>query len=562
MSNIRKIKLTMAISLAFVLAGLLVAPLAMAAQRVAILPFTPNAKEDVSYLVRGVRDMLASRLAWQDQVVVVEPDMVAQAMNSIKPPYNEDKARQIGRELHADVVVFGTITVLGQSISVDAKALKTAGSEPAFASYMQAQDIDQVVPRINEFAGQINQKMFGRADGSVATAQARPQAPAQASDDPVENLPEGMSPLNPLFLKTLSGVESDRFWRSPRINQAIQSLAVDDVDHDGKNELVVLTKNSLRIYRLVNDTFSLSHEIKNGPSGVYMFVDTIDIKGTGTPQIVVTNRNIHTMASFLVEWDGKNFKVTDKDLPYYFRAQIDPLKPQSKILLAQKTAINEPFWGPVYIMTYKGKDGITPEKTLDLPRQGGYIYAIALVDLEGNGAVKIVMVGLDFTLRVVSGNGQNELWRSGETYAATNKYIDFAGGIQGTNDMDPTRWWIAGRLVPFVMDESGRQELLVVRNDDRTGGFLERTRAFYQGAVLAVYWNGSGMVDHWRTPMMSGTINDYAIADVGNVGRQALVLGVGQRSLQGFTDAESGNVVAFTLKPKTALPREVPNRGL
>jgi hypothetical protein len=191
-----------------------------------------------------------------------------------------------------------------------------------------------------------------------------------------------------------------------------------------------------------------------------------------------------------------------------------------------------------------------------VPRQGGYIYAISLADLDGSGSPKLVMIGLDFTLRVLSLDAQTEYWRSGDTFGGTTKFIDYG------SDLDPTRWWIAGRMEPFLMDESGKQEILIVRNDDRTGGFLERTRAFYQGTVMALYWNGTTMIEHWRTPMMSGSINDQTIADVGNVGRQALVMAVGQRSMAGMGEAESGNVVAFTLKPRTMLPRETINRGL
>jgi TolB-like protein len=544
------------------LALALIAPgaAAFAAQRVAIIPFTANSQEDVSYLVRGVRDMLASRLAWQDQVVVMEPSTVNQATEKVAPPYDETKARQIGRELHADVVVFGSITVLGQSISVDARVIKTAGNEGAFTSFLQAQGIDQVVPQVNEFAARINREVFQRADTPGQPQPAAAAAPP-ASDDPVENLPESMSPLNPLFLRTLSGIDSDRYWRSPRINKTLQSIAVDDVDGNGKNELVVLTKDSLRIYRLVNDTFAMAQEIKNGPSGSYMFVDTIDIKGTGVPQIVVTNRNFRTMGSFLVEWNGKSFQITEQDLPYYFRAQINPSGP-GKILLAQKTSVNEPFWGPVYQMTWDNKDGLVPLKTIDVPRQGGYIYSIALADLEGNGTVRLVMVGLDFTLRVFNSSATQEIWSSGETYATSTKFIDYAGGIQGTTELDPTRWWIAGRIEPFVIDESGRQEILIVRNDDRAGGFLERSKFIFQGAVIAMYWNGISMIEHWRTPMMGGSINDQTIADVANVGRKALIMAMGQRSLQGLGEAESGNVVAFTLKPQTPLPRSAQGEGL
>ena len=552
---LNNIKRKFIFALAMLLISLVSAQSAVAAQRVAILPFNANASEDISYMVRGVRDMLASRLAWQGQVVVISPDIVNQAIAKTPGPYNDGQARQIGRDLSADVVVFGSITVLGQNVSIDAKVVKTATIDPAYSTFLQAPDIDQVLPRINDFANNINRDIFNRLDVATSSAAAAPAAVTDPNADPVEALPESMSPLNPMFLKTLSGVESDRYWRSPRVAETIMSITVDDVDGNGLNELVVLTKNSVRIYRLANDSFSLAYEFKNGPSGHYMFVDTIDIKGTGIPQIVVTNRNYRTMNSFLLEWDGKAFRVTDKDLPYYFRSQLNPETGQGKILLAQRTAIDEPFWGPIYRMKYE-KGEIVPDTTVTVPRQGGYLYAIALADLDGAGNPKLIMVGLDFTLRVLSLDAQTEYWRSGDTFGGTTKFIDYG------NDLDPTRWWIAGRIVPFLMDESGKQEILLVRNDDRTGGFLERTRAFYQGAVMALYWNGTTMVEHWRTPMMSGSINDHAIADVGNVGRQALIMAVGQRSLAGLGEAESGNVVAFTLKPRTVLPRETINRGL
>ncbi|MBU4606281.1 MAG: hypothetical protein KKH66_15345, partial [Proteobacteria bacterium] len=64
--------------------------------RVVILPFTANSQEDISFLTKGLRDMLASRLPWQDKVTVVEPDLVAPLLKKFPPPYNEAKAREIG----------------------------------------------------------------------------------------------------------------------------------------------------------------------------------------------------------------------------------------------------------------------------------------------------------------------------------------------------------------------------------------------------------------------------------------------------------------------------------
>lgn len=548
----------------------LFASVSMAApKRVAILPFTANAKEDISFLVKGVRDMLASRLAWQDKVLVVEPDLVASALKKVKPPYNDAKARLIGKNLGCQIVVHGSITALGKTVSVDARVVKVDQEKPSLTSFMQAADLDQVIPRINDFARRINAEIFKRPEAVAALKKAEAanlekftgvKQKAEKKDEPIQGkkLSENISPLNPLFMRQLTGVESDRYWRSPRIKGSITSLAVADIDLDGKNELLVLLADSLRVYRLAGKFFALVREFKNGPSGTYLFVDAADIDGDGVPEIFVTNMNNMTLQSFVLEWRNGGLRYKAKDLPYYFRVQPNP-KGTGSMLLAQKRDVVDAFEGPVYVMRYANEKYV-PQRELKLNKWAN-VLNFALADLNGSGQPMTVVVGPSYDLRVYSASGER-LWMSDDTYAASAKFI-----LQPPNsDISDPGWedhwyFLPTRLVITDLDKDGRPEVVVVKNRDRMNHMLEKMRLYYSGTIFSLAWNGMSLQEMWRTPKISGYVTDYAVGDVGNVGRPALVMAVSQRVFKGFYNKGQSNVVAFTLKP---VKKKAPlvNKGL
>jgi TolB-like protein len=528
--------------------------------RVVVLPFAVNAQEDLSFLVKGVRDMLATRLAWQDRVVVMEPDLVAPAAAKVKPPYNDEKARQLGKELSAQVVVFGSITKLGKAISVDTRVVKVGDESPALTTFVQAADLDAVIPRISDVAQRINAEMFQRPD-ALAAQKAKEQESARATGDTglgatesresreTEKLPENISPLNPLFMRSLSGVASDRYWRSPRIDGTITSVAVADIDGDGKNELLVLMTDSLRVYRLAGEHFALIREFKDGPGGTYLFVDVADVMGSGLPQIFISVRQARSVSSFVLQWRDGGFRMLASGLPYYFRAQPKPVG-EGTLLLGQKANIDDAFSGPVYEIGYKDKS-FEPVREMNLPKEAN-VFNCVLADLNGSGKPMLALITLNYSLRIFTATG-DETWTSSEAYAATGKYVEL-DPIAGRGP--ETIWYyLPARLVITDLAKEGRQEIVVVRNEDRAGGMLAKLRMFFQGTIYSLFWNGMAMEENWHTPNISGSLTDYTVADVGNLGRPALVMSVGQRTGGGFFEKGTSHVVAFTLKPQKSKPK-------
>ncbi len=142
-------------------------------KRIALLPFKINSEKDLSFLRDGIFDMLSTRLAKEGQVEVLSRGAVDAAMQSAAPSgtVNEAAARSIGTRLNADFVLFGSLTVLGENVSIDAKMVDISGSQPTMTFFDQSRDLGAVITKINLMAADINDKMFGR----------RAQTPAEAA---------------------------------------------------------------------------------------------------------------------------------------------------------------------------------------------------------------------------------------------------------------------------------------------------------------------------------------------------------------------------------------------
>jgi TolB-like protein len=143
-------------------------------KKVAVLPFQVHGAGDLDYLREGILDMLASRLAWSGKVEVLEEQTVKEALAGRRGSVGEAGARELKRRLGADYLLFGSLTVFADRVSIDAKLLPPGHSQPPLIVYAQTGQMDEIVPRIDDFARSLSTKFFQSEDD---TAPARPQEP-------------------------------------------------------------------------------------------------------------------------------------------------------------------------------------------------------------------------------------------------------------------------------------------------------------------------------------------------------------------------------------------------
>ncbi|WP_054688625.1 FG-GAP repeat domain-containing protein [Desulfosarcina cetonica] len=321
-------------------------PAIAAPVRVAILPFDVHAQNDLTFLQQGILDMLASRLSWPDQVEVINKKETQTALSSVSGFDGESRALLIGGKLQANYVLFGSLTVFGESVSIDAKMVDVSGQKAPLPFYAQTSGMGEVIPQINQFATTINATVFGRAvapSPGVASPQAGrtaqqtgPQAynPRMHPEKLLQNgiQSEGQYPVmgqpyaqtpNPAFIATAPayGGSADSFWRSQRFKSVITGIDMGDVDKDGQLETVVVTVDEILIYRNQNQRMVKIADLEKINTHQYMGVDVGDINGNGYPEIFISAISPRKDAfnSFILEYDGSEFKRIATDLPWHFR---------------------------------------------------------------------------------------------------------------------------------------------------------------------------------------------------------------------------------------------------
>ena len=210
--------------------------------QVAIVPFKVNAEKDLSYLKDGIVDMLSSRLFWEDKVNIINRQTTEKAAAALGGPLNESKARKLGTGLGAEYVLFGSLTVFGNSVSIDARMVDVSGKKETLTFFNQSQGMDQVIPGINLFASDINEKEFGRV---IKTRQAAPAAvpsstqTGQAQTD-VRTHPDKLiaggifggelqgnqkaAPGSSFLATNIARSQSTKFWKSRSFKQRITGM--------------------------------------------------------------------------------------------------------------------------------------------------------------------------------------------------------------------------------------------------------------------------------------------------------------------------------------------------
>jgi TolB-like protein len=155
---------------------------AQEATRILVVPFEVHAAGDLSYLQRGITDMLTSRLERNNKVVVI----------SAKGTGDDDLAA-LARKTQADLVITGSVTILGDSVSTDAQVARAAAVDEPVLSFGQtgSQHAD-VIAHVNQLAATINERLLSRG-----TDQAKqPAAPAPSAAVPVPVGSQAVTPPN------------------------------------------------------------------------------------------------------------------------------------------------------------------------------------------------------------------------------------------------------------------------------------------------------------------------------------------------------------------------------
>ena len=463
-------------------------------KKVAILPFNINADRDLTFLKEGIMDMLASRLAWKGEVEILEKAEVKKRTAQLEGPIDKERALFLGKALQMDYIIMGSLTVVGEGVSIDAFILDVDKGEEVVTAFNQSKGMDDVIPTVNQFAQDINEKIMGRA--------LQPPAPARTAETP-----KGPG----VFLEEGERIVGKEPGRIQRFGVQIIGLDVGDVDGDGKNDLVFIDAEKVYIYKWGTTSFGEFKAIKGGWGTNYVYVSVIDLDRNGNAEIYVSNLTGDGLSSFVLEWNGSSFQEIADRQNWFFRVINVPGKGPS--LIGQKRAMRDSFVGDVQYLKREG-DRYVSTGPLKLHHYSN-VFNFALMDLGNSEDIHSLTFGPSEFLRLFNPK-EEEIWISNERYGGTYTFME--------SNESPERIYFSAPIVIADIDEDGQQEVMVCQNDSLTGRFVGRIRIFSSGILHFLSWDQAGLSKKWETRKQPGPIVGYRVADVDNDGLKELVI--------------------------------------
>jgi len=522
---------------------------------VAVLPFSVHSAENIDYVRQGIGDMLASRISVSEKLEVIARDSLFNVLNETAgKEFTPTDVLAVGKKVNADFVVWGSITKIGSSLSIDGKMLDIAANKLALNITAQCPTMDEVIPKINDFAQRITAHILGAPPQTIAdlpTAKevivSRPPSPQAAREAEIISGMGGgrkgtfTSSINPDFINAAQPLNRKTFWKSQQFSNEFRGMDIGDVNGDGLNETVIIDPHNVLIYQKKGNEFKLIQQIPGKAYNYYVSLDVADINGNGIKEIIVSSYTGQQVNSFILEFRNGKFETIASDLPWFMRA-IDNGS-GIPLLLGQRRGIDMPFDTPIYEIVWKnGKYVEGPKMRIPL---GLSVYGLTLDKLGSSGAEKIIALDSDDYLCIfeqtdkplskvaIFGRSSEFLWKSDEQFGGSNTYIEpmTRSGIHDQSEDGDIVHYINLRILTYDTNKDGKREIIVVKNLSSAGRLLQRLKLFTAAEVYNLEWEGTGIVENWRTKKISGYVADYQFKDIDNDGENevvlALVLSVG-----------------------------------
>jgi len=498
--------------------------------KVAVLPFLIHSQENLDYLREGIHDILISRITVEGRIVIIERSIVERALYEERPMrLDEEAAKKIGMRVGADYIVLGSITKIGDYISLDARLISITEEKPPLGVYTQHKGIDDVMVKIGDFAQDIGFKILGRR--AMAGRPTGPRHPFIQREERIGRIgPEGLD-----------------YKKSQSFNFEIKGLDVGDVDGDKKNEVVVMDSHNLYIFKSDEDKLSLFQKIEIGFQHNFLTLDVRDVNRNGFAEIIVTSVVEDNLASFILEFEqGKFRKITEK-AGWYFRVLEHPN--EGPILMGQKMGSDGVFVGRIYKFVWKKKTFERGPK-MPFPKET-IIFGMTMADLRGDGKPHIILFDQTEHLIVLSPDGK-QLWKSSDRYGGTSNFYDTnkkKPEPYRPHEAPPFRVYIPGRILVRDLDGDGLPEVIVNKNEFKTGTVFSRIRSYEKGAIQNFIWEENGLITNWKTIEIKGYIADYQIKDGQNSGEDQLVVAMVGYEQEGTTlfAKDKSNILFFKL---------------
>jgi len=498
--------------------------------KIAIFEFAVHAQEDLSHLQSGIPALLPSRITVPGKISIIDLYRVKQAVQKQPEQYSLSGQTAVAKQLGADFFLSGSITKIGNNLSVDTLLVDVLDTENPSSHVIQSIGFDNMIPEINNFAVTIKNKIIGGPALPDHVPPAAAGGPGQpASRDTGTPVYEPRSRVEEKPLETTARFKpepreapsfttpSPLFESSPSTarvvkHEPLHCLAAGDVNADGKKELLVAGNDTILIFRSSGSDLEQIDRIETELDENIVHIAVADMNGNGTDEIYISSYEGTYPNSFVLELRQKEYKKIFSTKKWFFR----PYKQINGdvILLGQNAEGTNPFNGEILRLVWKKGELFAREEFI-VPGILG-IYGLAERDVDGDGSKDFIgfdkgLVSSRYTLKLLSYTGRVK-WQDIEKMGGSpNSFPKLVLG----EDLEKTET-VPLRVLCADYNGDSRNDVIVAKNSKKTKGFLEHLVNYSQGKVLCLNWDGTDLTATWSSDMVGGYVTDYLVADCDN----------------------------------------------
>ncbi|MFH1146127.1 MAG: FG-GAP-like repeat-containing protein [Pseudomonadota bacterium] len=518
--------------------------------KVAIVPFTVHAPSELHYVGDGIFDMLASRIAWDRRVVVLDRETVSALSEKHKDLMDEDAARQLGLELQADYVLTGSLTVLGNTSSMDVHMVPVKPDLSGISFHAQAGSLDEIIPKVDELAQDINAKLLGRTIAKDAGK--APEGRITASSHPqkilLQDKNQATGEPDRKFIQK-SKDRKDDFWKSQDLPLVMRGLEVSDLDNDGREEIAIITQTDIWVFKHGGERLAEFKQIKGEATYNLLSLDAGDMNGNGIPEIYVSNLTSGTPDSFVLEWNGSDFVRIAEHMPWHL--SLVTLDGRTRTALCQEKGTDAPFKPEVYTLQWKNRR-IEIGAPVSLPA-GANVFNFVRADVDRDGPLETAMIDDAGRLRIYSASGKL-LGKSEERYGQGLGFFT-TNPARSPNEPEE-RYYIPARMSLADSDKDGSMEIIINKNLSGSAKVFRNLKEYSNSLIYSLGWDGTGLSENWKTRELSGAICDYRMTGPDDKGGHELFLGIVlETGIPPFSSGKSA-IISYKLEERdTTVPK-------
>ncbi len=132
-------------------------------KRVLVLPFEVYSQQELSYLKKAIPEMLASRLFSPEKILVIEPEKVEPYLKKYSQ-LDKKVVQEIAKELEANYVIWGSVSVIGEVVSIDAQIIELRGEKKPGQFFQEVKGLSEVIPQLSRFARKAKKYIEGKEE--------------------------------------------------------------------------------------------------------------------------------------------------------------------------------------------------------------------------------------------------------------------------------------------------------------------------------------------------------------------------------------------------------------